>query len=469
MSGEGKLFSNTVLLGISSALSKAISFLMLPLYTAALTPAQFGVADVLVSTAVLLLPLVSLHAPQAVFRFRAGGARGAISVGELFLAIGIGLFALCLPLVALSGQLRPYLWLLFAYVVASVGRSFLAHILRSDGAFLLYAIQQLFCTVLGAVLQILFLVTLGWGIRGYLLAVILGDTITFLVLFATQPRRFLPDGAIDRGLCRSMAKYALPLIPGAVLWWIISMSDRYLLLLFGTETDTGVYAAAGRLPGLITLAVSVFLEAWHYAALRTEREGQGALFSRIYALLLPGLLLFCSVLCVTAQPLVSLLLAPGYARAATLVPLLVFGALCAALSNFLGSVYHLRLRSGASLWTSLAATGINVLLNFALIPRLFALGAAISTAISYAFLFALRLWHAGRYLSFSRFAAKSALSLLTLFAGGVCFALERGALGTVLCYACLVPIAPMLYASLHFFARRAVLIWKKMKKKREIR
>ena len=71
------LLSRSLLLGAATGISKVAVFLLMPLYTAYLTPAAFGAADIIAGTAVLLLPFVSFNAPEAVFRFRAGGDRGA--------------------------------------------------------------------------------------------------------------------------------------------------------------------------------------------------------------------------------------------------------------------------------------------------------------------------------------------------------------------------------------------------------
>ncbi len=467
MQREGRLFSNTVLLGITSAISKAITFLMLPLYTAALTPAEFGVADILVSTAVLLLPVVSLHAPEAVFRFRAGGECGALSLGSVVLLTGLGIFAALLPLAGLLARLRPYLFLLYAYVAASVLRSFLAHVLRSDGAFVLYAVQQLFCTVLTVLFQFLLLVVWQKGVRGYLLATILADAITFLLLFSTQIRRFLPDGAIRRELFEKMARFALPMIPAGILWWMMSISDRYLILLFSGEAATGLYAAAARLPGLLTLAMSVFLESWQYAAVRTAKEERGALFGHIYGMLLPALFAIGALLTLCSHPLVTLLLAPGYGEAVRLVPLLCFGALCGALANFLGSIYTLRLRSGAALLTgALAALG-NVLLNILLVPRYGALGAALSTAISYAALLALRLWHTRALLAFPRRLRTSVPALLSLFLGALFWAWDRSLCGILFTLASVLPMIPQGLVATRFLWHRLRVLLKNLRKKRE--
>lgn len=465
MEREGRLFSHTLLLGVASVISKAITFFMLPFYTAALSPSEFGVADIIVSTAVLLLPIVSLYAPEAVFRFRADGEGRASSVGGLFLLVGLGIFAVCLPLLGLSSLLRPYLLLLYLYVAASLLRSFLAHVLRSDGAFGLYALQQVFCTLLTVLLQILLLKVLKRGVAGFLLAVILSDAFTFLVLLPSVIPRLRGEKRPDRPLCRKMIRYALPMIPSTVLWWVMSVSDRYLILIYHGEAATGVYAAAGRLPGAVTLAIGIFLEAWHYAALRTGEGERGVLFGRIYALLIPALVLMGAALMLFTPLLVSLFLAADYAFAVSLVPLLTFGALCGGLANFLGSIYTLQLRSSAALYTGLLATAGNILLNLFLVPRYGVTGAALSTALSYLLLLVLRLWHTSRYMRFDRHAKTLTVSLALLFTGALLFGGTYRTAGALLATVSVLPMLRLGLAALRFLARRGIIFLKSLQKR----
>ena len=55
-----KLFSNTLILGIGTFGSKVLTVLLMPLYTSYLTNGEYGIVDLLVQTANLLIPLVSL-------------------------------------------------------------------------------------------------------------------------------------------------------------------------------------------------------------------------------------------------------------------------------------------------------------------------------------------------------------------------------------------------------------------------
>ena len=69
MKKERGLLENTLILGAAAALSKLAVFFLMPLYTACLTPSDFGVCEMIGNTVVFLLPLVGMGAPDALFRF----------------------------------------------------------------------------------------------------------------------------------------------------------------------------------------------------------------------------------------------------------------------------------------------------------------------------------------------------------------------------------------------------------------
>ena len=99
MKKEHGSLENTLILGAAAALSKLAVFFLMPLYTACLTPSDFGVCEMIGNTVVFLLPLVGMGAPDALFRFAAGsaGERESLrSAGMLFL-IGRSLFLLSFP------------------------------------------------------------------------------------------------------------------------------------------------------------------------------------------------------------------------------------------------------------------------------------------------------------------------------------------------------------------------------------
>ena len=469
MKKQESLLSSTVILGVAAVLSKATVFFLMPFYTAYLTPADFGNADVLVGTALLLLPFVSLNVPEALFRFLAGDRcckKEFFSAGVFLLVIGASLFFLLISQTVYSSLLFAYRWYLFFYVLASVSRSLLAHVLRAEGNYIFYAGQQVLCTLLTVLLQIFLLAVLQKGVGGYLLGVILADaTVFFCLLFLLRPWRYFSAVQIKRGTVKKILRYSLPLMPTAVLWWVTAISDRYILLHYHGAEITGLYAAASRIPTVLTFLIGVFLEAWQYAAISTKEEARALRYGRIYSMLLPVAIIGAAGVLSVAYPLVLLIYAPEYAGAVVFVPFLTLASLFAALSSFLGSIYVVRLKSLASLFTALCGALLNVAFNFLLIPRFGGLGAAFATLVAYFTVFLVRTLHSKRYLHFSHHTVKFTVSALFLWLAA--FAVMRGGYVIALLPAILSPLPFFveIWEGVSLLLEKTVDVWKKRQKR----
>ena len=100
-----KLFSDTVVLGLGTFGSKLLVFLLMPFYTAWLTTAEFGAAELVTSTANLLIPLACVGISNGIFRFaaeREADQTAVFSSCIALLGIGTGAFLLLVPFL-LSG------------------------------------------------------------------------------------------------------------------------------------------------------------------------------------------------------------------------------------------------------------------------------------------------------------------------------------------------------------------------------
>ena len=64
-----RLISNTLILGAGTFASKLIVLLMMPFYTAWLSPEQFGVADLVAQTANMIIPIACIGISEGLFRF----------------------------------------------------------------------------------------------------------------------------------------------------------------------------------------------------------------------------------------------------------------------------------------------------------------------------------------------------------------------------------------------------------------
>ena len=271
-----RLFGNTMVFTAGKFISKLLVFLMMPLYTACLSEAQYSTADLITQLANLLIPLACLGISEGIFRNAAakeGDKQAFFSSGIAILGISTAAFLLLSPLLLLLEYFASYLWLIILFVLCSNFHSVCAQYVCAIGKTKTFAAQGILNTALNIAFNLLFLLGFGMKIEGYVLSVVCADFVTTLVLivFCRLWKAFSLK-KISRKLMGEMLRFSLPLIPTTVFWWITGVSDRYLVARMRSDTENGLYAAAYKIPTLLTYMVSVFNEAWRLSAVRESDD-----------------------------------------------------------------------------------------------------------------------------------------------------------------------------------------------------
>ena len=421
------LAGNTVKLGLGTFGSKLLVFLMVRFYTEYLSPADYGAADLITQTANLLLPLVSLGITDAVFRFameEAEDSAGLFTAGFFVLLAGSILTAV----LALFGDavLEDRAWLIAVFIIASNFHTLASQFVRAKGDMTLFAVQGLFNTALVIGLNILFLAVCRFGVTGYVLSTAFADVMTMLYLTVRAKLwRFFKKP--EKGTLSRMLRYCVPLIPTATFWWITSVSDRYMITAWLGAAANGIYAVSAKLPTILTVLSSVFMEAWLFSAVTERQEGSAAhlqFYASVWKTFVSGMVLSASGVIAFSRLAVRLLAEEEFFAAWQFVPVLCLAMVFASFSTFLSSVYVVSKKSTLSFWTALLGAGSNVVMNLLLIPRIGILGAAIATLASYVLVFLVRAGSIRKLLPFSLAAPVVALDALLLTAQAACLTLQ---------------------------------------------
>ena len=423
----GKLFSDTVILAIGTFGSKLLVFLLMPLYTALLSPSQYGTAELITGTANLIMPFACVGITSGIFRFAAekGTDReGVFSSGMVLLGAGLcgtvllGAVALCI-----GAAWRIEILLVVLYVLAADLQAVCAQYVRAVDRTRLFAVQGILNTLVTVGFNILFLMAFDLGVTGYVLSTVVGNLLTtaFLVVSAKLWRVFRLSH-VSRTAMRELFRFSLPMVPTTICWLITDLSDRYLVSWFCGEAVNGVYSAAYKIPTIVNLVSGIFMQAWQFSAVVQSADGEEC--SRFYSQVFRG---FLSVIFIGSGGLIllspwlcRLLLNSAYHEAWRYMPTLLCSAALESVVSFLASVYMVRKKSMHSFLTAVAGTGLNLLLNFLFIPRTGtfggALGAAIATLIGYAAVWVLRMADVPRLLRFRLYLPRQLCSLALLLA-----------------------------------------------------
>jgi O-antigen/teichoic acid export membrane protein len=183
----------------------------------------------------------------------------------------------------------------------------------------------------------------------------------------------------------AMLRFAGPMVPLALLGWIISLSDRYILAGLTSPEQTGIYAAAYGLASAPFLMLGQFLSltlrpVYFDAVLQHDRRRERrTLFAWMAALAL-ALLFGMGFVIAFAGPIVRVVLGEAYWGAADLMPWIAAAYGILAVQQLFEHVIQALHSTRRLLVVHSCGAATAVGLFFLLIPRYAAYGAAMAVA-----------------------------------------------------------------------------------------
>ncbi len=402
-----KLATNTLIFAIGTFSSKVLSFLLMPFVTRMLVTSDYGTADLVQQTANVLIPIVFLQINSAALRFaldKDGDKADVFTVGLRTTFKGFAVFLLfAYPISFINiGEfhLGNYLVLIYAFVLVSGLRQLCQQFVRGCGKVKIFAIDGIIATATTLAFNLLFLGPFHWGVTGYIVAIIASDACSVLFLFVTcKLWKFVKLKGVPKQTKFSMLKYSIPMMPTIILWWIINVSDRYMVTAFVGAGANGLYTAASKIPNFVIMFSSIFIDAWQLSAVdEYDNEGTADFFTNVFRVYSGGVFAVASALIIACQLLTKILVAPSYYDSWQFVPILIMATTISCHVNFLASVYMAEKKNIMAMVTALSGAATNVILNLILIKSIGALGAAIATLVSFIVVFVTRGYDTKRFI-----------------------------------------------------------------------
>jgi O-antigen/teichoic acid export membrane protein len=399
-----QLSTNILLMTAGSFASKLLTFFLVPLYTLVLSTEEYGVADIISTTIVLIAPLFNLQISEALLRFlldRNANKDEVISCGAGVSVIGFALFLLLSPIILLFDQIRDFYLLFIIYYLTSTVYTFVSQAAKGTNHIKAYSFAGILNTALVVVPNLVLLLVFNLGVRGYIVSFIIGHVVasTYLILRTKIYHSLGKSFHVNKSTLRKMLWYSIPMIPNSISWWITNSSDKYMLSFIVGASDVGVYAIAYKIPSLLSTISGIFMSAWQISSVENFGSKENTLFfSDTYIKLASLNILVVAFLIAFAKPIASILFAKDFYVAWNYAIVLVLAYLFSSLSAFLGSIYTASKRTTALFYTSAIGAILNICLNLFLIPLMGTMGAAISTLLTYVIIWCIRMVHTKKYV-----------------------------------------------------------------------
>ncbi|MBQ7982079.1 MAG: polysaccharide biosynthesis C-terminal domain-containing protein, partial [Clostridia bacterium] len=316
---------------------------------------------------------------------------------------------------------------IWAYTFFSCLHTLCIQFMRARGRMKQFAGYGILSTAITILLNILFLLGMDMGVTGYVLSVILSDAIVTAILFVTESLwREVSVSALTKQQFSRMLRYAIPLIPTTIFWWITNVADRYMVTWMIGPDANGLYALAYKIPTLLILLSGIFIEAWQFSAVTEKGDTEHAVFfEKVFDSFQALMFIAGCGLTAFAKIAVSVMSTEEYYEAWQYIPVLSVATIFSSLVTFMGSVYLVEKKSILSFVTSMLGAVINVVLNFLLIPTPLGVnGAAIATFASYFVVFIIRAVNARHYIRFNMHPVKLTVNTLLACIQAYCMVAE---------------------------------------------
>lgn len=431
-----KLASNTIIFAIGTFSSKLLTLVLTFFYTRVMATGDFGGATLIQNAVNILVPIVTLAVNSAALRFaldKKSDKKCVFTTGVAATLIGFGVFCLFAPIVVKINindfNMGQYAILLYVMLLGSSLRQLCQQFVRGSGHVKLYAVDGVIATATSAGFTFLYLGAFRWGIYGYILAIFTSDMLSVIFMFvAAKLWKYLDfRHGLKKHTVVPMLKYCIPLIPTIVLWWIINVSDQYMVTYFNGVSLSGIYTAAYKIPNFVIIFASIFIDAWQLSAVdEYDNKGKSEFFTKVFKVYSGSLIAIGAVLIAGSRIITDLYLGEGFYDSWHYVPILVIATTFSCLVNFYASVYMAEKKSMLSMLTAGAGAVTNIVLNLILIPKFAAYGAAAATAASFIAVFILRIFNTKKFVNIKIDLKSFAPSVLLLFGAGAVMLLEVG-------------------------------------------
>jgi O-antigen/teichoic acid export membrane protein len=391
------LIKGAFIYGLGAIAGPIVGFFLLPVYTRFLTPSDYGILEALVTTSSIITIFLIFGMDNSLFRF-SFDAKDEQYQKRVLATVSIFLWSLAILVTLILVLNADFISRLMFHhggytilVDITIVSAAVAAIYKIPMSMFRIHNQPTKYTVISVVqvlltcsLCIFFVVFLKKGVLGVMAGTLMATTVATLLAYHLIRGHVSPGFSF--GLLKSMLKYSIPIIPAGLALWILSLSDRYFLLAYSTTTELGLYSIGARFASIVSLAITAFTLAWPQAAFSVLGEDQHNR-NKLYARTLTYFMFAgCSIvlaLSLFGNELVALMTTEEFFGGAKVIPILGLGLVFNGCYTIFAIGMNITKKMRAIFLVTAIPAGLNLVLNYFLIPPYGMMGAAWATLISY--------------------------------------------------------------------------------------
>lgn len=381
---------------VSNILNAVIPFLLLPILTRYLSPAEYGQIAMFQTLLSGITTFIGLNAVGAanrkyydgnidktVLRQFNGSCIHILIISSLIAFIGIFLF---------QNQLSDFLAIPTSWILAAVIISFFSFIttmrlgqwqIRSQAKW--FGLLQVSSSLVNMLLSLLFVIILTRGAQGRIDAqVITGISVAIIALTWLYKDRLLQIKVWNPQYIKEALLFGVPLIPHHVGFFLISAVDRFVINQKLGLTDAGIYMVAVQLSSAMVIIFDAINKAyvpWLFEKLKIDNYKDKIKTVKYTYLYFIGVLVTAGGAFLIGPFFIKLLAGDEYSKAGDVIGFLCIGQAFGGMYLMVTNYIFFTKRTGLLGIITIITGCLNILLLYYFISYFGLVGAAISFAL----------------------------------------------------------------------------------------
>jgi O-antigen/teichoic acid export membrane protein len=383
----------------ANILQKGVGFLMIPVYTHYLTPAEYGMLEILDLSVMILGMLTAMGIGGAVVRFyhqyddpesrETLFSTALFSVTMLSFLVVLLLEGLSRPIASIvlnSSEHFHYFEIIFISMglqtIATIPESLLLAQKRSQT----YSAITVGTFVSYLSLNILFIVAYQMGVMGMLLSMVITKVLNTVTLFIVV--RHYINIKFSLSKLKDMLQFSLPLVPASFAMYCIHYSDRFFVQKYCGSSELGVYSLGYKFGMILSVVISEpIFRIWNTQRLEVAKmQNSSVVFGKMFTYIVCILIFGALGISIWVNEVVSIITPITYRGAAHVVALVVVSYVLYGIANYFNMGMVILCKTVHIATIQMVATAANILFNTLLIPRYGIMGAAVSTCLTFGIL-----------------------------------------------------------------------------------
>lgn len=426
---ENKLLKKFMEFGIGSILTLLIGFISSPIITRLVTPEQNGKFSMFTTIGNLLLVIVVLGLDQSYVRFfydEDESVRGKLLkicikiplIVATTLSIFMIIFYKSITNYIVGDISFPVIILLIIYLFTSILLRFSSLQIRMNQKAKLYSLVNIIQKVTNLVFVILFYLIFNNNYYTLVLAIVFSTIVSLLLGMIVEKKVWFTNyNKLNLKTSKEeLIRYGLPLIFSMAITWVFQSTDRIAIKQFSGYEELGLYNGAMTIIALLNAVQSTFTTFWTPVAFErySKNPDDKEFFSNINKIVTVVMLLIATAL-IASKDLIVLLLGEKYRQAMFIFPYLVFMPVMYTISETTVLGINFKKKSKDHIKIASISAIFNIIGNLLLVPSFGAIGAAISTGVSYVIFFIARTYFSNKYYKVDFEMKKFLFSTLLLY------------------------------------------------------